>query len=190
MNIPKCLRKKFWNIYKNTLTELSNIYIALNVNWLFVINYQILDNGGKSEFKWVINLSLFFFFFSYDLLCHCVFVLKGRNDLINKKIKVWFWSYQCSLLSFGQIHWKSNGYYADLRGWANGGGGGQKAALQDWLVQANKADFLLWFWSFSWQRWSCLQPMPPPPPSLCYVFEASPYSFFYYSSIVLLKETP
>ena len=48
---------------------------------------QILDNGGKSEFKRVINLSLFFFF-SYGLLCHCVFVLKGRNDLINKKIKV------------------------------------------------------------------------------------------------------
>ena len=48
---------------------------------------QILDNGGKSEFKWVINLSLFFFF-PYGLLCHCVFVLKGRNDLINKKIKV------------------------------------------------------------------------------------------------------
>ena len=106
----------------------------------------------------------FFFFFSYDLLCHCVFVLKGRNDLINKKIKVWFWSYQCSLLSFGQIRWKSNGYYADLRGWANGGGGRQKAALQGGLVQANKADFLLWFWSFSWQRWSCLQPMPPPLP--------------------------
>ena len=128
-----------------------------------------------------------FFFFSYGLLCHCVFVLKGRNDLINKKIKVWFWSYQCSLLSFGQIRWKSNGYYADLRGWANGGGGCQKAALQDWLVQANKADFLLWFWSFSWQRWSCLQPMPPLPlaTSLNLV-----HSFFYYSSIVLLKETP
>ena len=28
------------------------------------------------------------FFFPYGLLCHCVFVLKGRNDLINKKIKV------------------------------------------------------------------------------------------------------
>ena len=67
-----------------------------------------------------------FFFFSYGLLCYCVFVLKGRNDLINKKIKVWFWSYQCSLLSFGQIRWKSNGYYADLRGWANGGGGVKK----------------------------------------------------------------
>ena len=49
---------------------------------------QILDNGGKSEFKWVINLSLFFSFFSNGLLCHCVFVLKGRNDLTNKKIKV------------------------------------------------------------------------------------------------------
>ena len=47
---------------------------------------QILDNGGKSEFKRVINLSLFFF--SNGLLCHCVFVLKGSNDLINKKIKV------------------------------------------------------------------------------------------------------
>ena len=31
-----------------------------------------------------------FFFFPYGLLCHCVFVLKGRNDLINKKIKVGF----------------------------------------------------------------------------------------------------
>ena len=79
MNIPKCLRKKFWNIYKNTLTELSNIYIALNVNWLFVINYQILDNGGKSEFKWVINLSLFFFF----LMVFCVIVyLCWREEMI------------------------------------------------------------------------------------------------------------
>ena len=68
----------------------------------------------------------FFSFFSNGLLCHCVFVLKGRNDLTNKKIKVWFWSYQCSLLSFGQIRWKSNGYYADLREWANGGGGVKK----------------------------------------------------------------
>ena len=153
--------------------------------------------AGISLFKFLIievSLSLngwsiwvFFFSFPYGLLCHCVFVLKGRNDLINKKIKVWFWSYQCSLLSFGQIRWKSNGYYADLRGWANGGGGCQKAALQDWLVQANKADFLLWFWSFSRQRWSCLQPMPPLPfaTSLKLV-----HSFFYYSSIVLLKETP
>ena len=47
---------------------------------------QILDNGGKSEFKRVNNLS--FFFFPYGLLCHCVFVLRGRNDLIHKKIKV------------------------------------------------------------------------------------------------------
>ena len=39
---------------------------------------QILDNGGKSEFKWVINFSLFFFF-SYGLLCHCVFVLRGKK---------------------------------------------------------------------------------------------------------------
>ena len=30
---------------------------------------QILDNGGKSEFKWVINLSLFFF-----LMVFCVIV--------------------------------------------------------------------------------------------------------------------
>ena len=35
---------------------------------------QILDNGGKSEFKWVINLSLFFFFslWSSVSLCICV----------------------------------------------------------------------------------------------------------------------
>ena len=39
---------------------------------------QILDNGGKSEFKWVINFSLFFYF-SYGLLCHCVFVLRGKK---------------------------------------------------------------------------------------------------------------
>ena len=90
---------------------------------------------------------LVFFFF---LMVFCVIVYLcwgGRNDVINKKIKVWFWSYQCSLLSFGQIRWKSNGYYADLRGRANGGGC-QKAALQYWLVQGNKADFLLWFGVF------------------------------------------
>ena len=34
---------------------------------------QILDNGGKSEFKWVINFSLFFFFlWSSVSLCICV----------------------------------------------------------------------------------------------------------------------
>ena len=34
---------------------------------------QILDNGGKSEFKRVINLSLFFFFlWSSVSLCICI----------------------------------------------------------------------------------------------------------------------
>ena len=128
----------------------------------------------------------FFSFFSNGLLCHCVFVLKGRNDLTNKKIKVWFWSYQCSLLSFGQIRWKSNGYYADLRGWANGGGGCQKAALQYWLVQANKADFLLWFGVFLDKDGVACNPCPPfPSTSLKLV-----HSFFYHSSFVLLKKAP
>ena len=33
---------------------------------------QILDNGGKFEFKWVINFSLFFFLWSSVSLCICV----------------------------------------------------------------------------------------------------------------------
>ena len=33
---------------------------------------QILDNGGKSEFKWVINFSLFFFLWSSVSLRICV----------------------------------------------------------------------------------------------------------------------
>ena len=33
---------------------------------------QILDNGGKSEFKWVINFSLFIFLWSSVSLRICV----------------------------------------------------------------------------------------------------------------------
>ena len=107
--------------------------------------------------------SILVFFF---LMVFCVIVYLcwgGRNDVINKKIKVWFWSYQCSLLSFGQIRWKSNGYYANLRGRANGGGGCQKAALQYWLVQGNKADFLLWFGVFLDKDEVACNPCPPFP---------------------------
>ena len=109
------------------------------------------------------SILVFFFIF---LMVFCVIVYLcwgGRNDVINKKIKVWFWSYQCSLLSFGQIRWKSNGYYADLRGRANGGGGCQKAALQYWLVQGNKADFLLWFGVFLDKDGVACNPCPPFP---------------------------
>ena len=145
---------------------------------------QILDNGGKSEFKRVNNLSLFF---SYGLLCHCVFVLRGRNDLIHKKIKVWFWKLlKCKM--FSVVFWADtleyNGYYADLRWWAKGVRGGLSNSSAYWLMQTNEADFLLWSRSFSWQRWSRLQPMPPPPPLKLV------HSFFDHARIVLLKEAP
>ena len=35
---------------------------------------QILDNGGKSEFKWVINFSLFFLFFLWSSVSLCICV--------------------------------------------------------------------------------------------------------------------
>ena len=133
------------------------------------------------------SILVFFFIF---LMVFCVIVYLcwgGRNDLIKKKIKVWFWSYQCSLLSFGQIRWKSNGYYADLRGRANGGGGLSKSSASVLARARKQGRFLIMIWSFSWQRWSRLQPMPPLPlaTSLKLV-----HSFFYHSSFVLLKEAP
>ena len=46
---------------------------------------------------------------------------------------------------FSVVFWADtleyNGYYADLRGWAKGGGVSNSSAY--WLMQANEADFLL-----------------------------------------------
>ena len=47
---------------------------------------------------------------------------------------------------FSVVFWADtlefNGYYADLRGWAKGEGGGSNSSAY-WLMQANEADFLL-----------------------------------------------
>ena len=145
---------------------------------------QILDNGGKSEFKRVNNLSLFF---SYGLLCHCVFVLRGRNDLIHKKIKVWFWKLlKCKM--FSVVFWADtleyNGYYADLRCWAKGvGGGGVKQ--QRLLAHASKwGRFLVMISEFFLTEMESLATHAAPPPLKLV------HSFFDHARIVLLKEAP
>ena len=115
---------------------------------------------------------LVFFFF---LMVFCVIVYLcwgGRNDVINKKIKVWFWSYQCSLLSFGQIRWKSNGYYADLRGRANGGGGVVKK--QRFSIGSCKEIRPISYYDLEFFLTKMESLATHAPPSLSYVFEASP----------------
>ena len=48
---------------------------------------------------------------------------------------------------FSVVFWADtleyNSYYADLRGWAKGVGGGVSNSSAYWLMQANEADFLL-----------------------------------------------
>ena len=144
---------------------------------------QILDNGGKSEFKRVNNLSLFF---SYGLLCHCVFVLRGRNDLIHKKIKVWFWKLlKCKM--FSVVFWADtleyNGYYADLRWWAKRVWGGVKQ--QRLLAHASKwGRFLVMISEFFLTEMESLATHAAPPPLKLV------HSFFDHARIVLLKEAP
>ena len=132
------------------------------------------------------SIWVFFFF----LMVFCVIVyLCWREEMIwsTRKLRFDFEATNVLCCPLGRYAEKVMAIMQTYGDGQTGGGGCQKAALQDWLVQANKADFLLWFWSFSRQRWSCLQPMPPLPfaTSLKLV-----HSFFYYSSIVLLKETP
>ena len=148
---------------------------------------QILDNGGKSEFKWVINLSLFFFF----LMVFCVIVyLCWREEMIwwTRKLRFDFEATNVLCCPLGRYAEKVVAImqtYGD--GQTGGGGGVKKQRFRIGSCKQIRPISYYDFGVFSRQRWSCLQPMPPLPfaTSLKLV-----HSFFYYSSIVLLKETP
>ena len=125
-----------------------------------------------SLFKFLImgvNLSLngwsilVFFFF---LMVFCVIVYLcwgGRNDVIIKKLRFDFEATNvlcCPLDRYAEKVMAIMQTYGDGQ---TGGGGCQKAALQYWLVQGNKADFLLWFGVFLDKDEVACNPCPPFP---------------------------
>ena len=146
---------------------------------------QILDNGGKSEFKWVINFSLFFFFlWSSVSLCICV-----EGEEMMWSIKKLRFDFEATNVLCCPLDRYDEKVMAIMQTYGDGQtGGGLSKSSASVLARARKQGrFLIMIWSFSWQRWSRLQPMPPLPlaTSLKLV-----HSFFYHSSFVLLKEAP
>ena len=151
---------------------LSFGHVGRNVKWreirasitLFKFLIMEVSLSLKGWTTWV-------FFSSYGLLCHCVFVLRGRNDLIHKKIKVWFWKLlKCKM--FSVVFWADtleyNGYYADLRWWAKGVRGGV-VKQQRLLAHASKwGRFLVMISEFFLTEMESLATHAAPPP-----FEAS-----------------
>ena len=128
------------------------------------------------------------FFFLFFLMVFCVIVyLCWREEMIwsTRKLRFDFEATNVICCPLGRYAEK---VMAIMQTYGDGqrGGGCQKAALQYWLVQANKADFLLWFGVFLDKDGVACNPCPPfPSTSLKLV-----HSFFYHSSFVLLKEAP
>ena len=146
---------------------------------------QILDNGGKSEFKWVINLSLFFF-----LMVFCVIVyLCWREEMIwsTRKLRFDFEATNVLCCPLGRYAEKVMAIMQTYGDGQTGGGGGVKK--QRFSIGSCKqirpiSYYDLEFFLTKMESLATHAPLPLAS-SLKLV-----HSFFYHSSFVLLKKAP
>ena len=144
----------FGRVWRNE--KWREIQASISLFKFLIMEVSLSLNG------WSILVFFFFFLWSSVSLCICV---EGEEMMWSiKKLRFDFEATNvlcCPLDRYAEKVMTIMQTYGD--GQTGGGGGCQKAALQYWLVQGNKADFLLWFGVFLDKDGVACNPCPPFP---------------------------